>query len=1172
MAKRLGERRDLDSPELSAAGITGDEKLDLHGLREITLHGLARVILEDVNDVELAMVPEGSLLRITTKDVADNHLVTLVYPVADVVRTDLLPSPQWFSDPFRDMDRAMHERVRAKLERPISVSFKQTPLNDVVAYFRVLLQENLRFDRPELAGAGITGEERITLALNDIPGKTVLDEILRRVNDIELGYQIKDEVLTITTKEVADNTLDLRLYSLAGILYEVPEELIPRPQPGMWGWGMGMGGGFGGLGGGMGMGGMGGGFGGFGGGGMGMGGMGGGGGGFGGFGGGGFGGAGTGAGWIGGGGGSDGVAATSDSSVGPVGTSVSETGPVVTDKGSDANQVTAQAPTAETPTTQSATPTELLPAGDEPTEVVLQSKGGGGTGANYQAEINVLLNDTEGPWESIDGVGGPDPIPYRQSLSLFVRQTRRVHDEVAATLDRLRRLPPAGPLVRRARIPRITQNEPRGWKTNEIINCILNLTEGPWESIDGVGGPDPIPHQPSMSLVIRQTPRVHEEIYSLLADMRRSRVTAGRSTTAMRLSGVDDLARLRENLRLTDLPETPRRDGLPAVDQEELLLLERARRESIHGRQTWMHTRGAGGGRRVTLVVADPRLQLELSDHMLRADADQAAVAYPGVTLVELGAWGESVRRIADARFPWLLHRTNQELSQLFDIAMEQADAEGVMLRLGFPGTRAAYLLQRFTTAGQLIRTEAWLDDKRQYELQLDWDEAFPASPSHVVARDSEGKTLEEWQLTAADASAGVPAPADEWANFIIDDSRTNEGPYARAREALSRYDYARAGQILSDALVDRPDQPLLNLLLAWVDEFGGHPATVRTQQRETLARVVRSGAFDLARMVSAQNFPSLSDRDLYDLLLTMPEERRSSANYVELSDLAAALGRPLDALAHIEAAVARTPVESRDELRDRKLDHIAALLRLGRNDEAIRASEDVLSAQRNGISELVRIGDLFGNVGLTERADDYFVRAWQAADANRAAQADVLKREARWFAGARRWTILLKAAQADPADSRQRDALVKLVVGEMATADDAIIAGTLARLFPDPALATALRIREAELTPWPPHAAEIAVELFEARQLSADRFEWLVKTADAGGRYADVIRVLESSLHNGQRLDDAMRLRLVHAYGEVGRASDAARAQSDMKETPPAETPAGTAPSAGPGLGFFNF
>lgn len=40
----------------------------------------------------------------------------------------------------------------------------------------------------------------------------------------------------------------------------------------------------------------------------------------------------------------------------------------------------------------------------------------GGTGADFQSLIDLILEQTEGPWESIDGIGGPDPREYENGV------------------------------------------------------------------------------------------------------------------------------------------------------------------------------------------------------------------------------------------------------------------------------------------------------------------------------------------------------------------------------------------------------------------------------------------------------------------------------------------------------------------------------------------------------------------------------------------------------------------------------------------------------------------------------------------------------------------------------------------------------------------------------------
>ena len=100
------------------------------------------------------------------------------------------------------------------------------------------------------------------------------------------------------------------------------------------------------------------------------------------------------------------------------------------------------------------------------------------------------------------------------------------------------------------------------------------------------------------------------------------------------------------------------------------------------------------------------------------------------------------------------------------------------------------------------------------------------------------------------------------------------------------------------------------------------------------------------------------------------------------------------------------------------------------------------------------------------------------------------------------------------------------------------------------PPVAVLLRIREAELTAVPGHAAGIALTLDESGRLPAKRFEWLTRVANAGGRYDDTIRIIERRLRAGLMLDGDLRHHLIVACRQTGRDDLAQRAASDARES----------------------
>ena len=71
-------------------------------------------------------------------------------------------------------------------------------------------------------------------------------------------------------------------------------------------------------------------------------------------------------------------------------------------------------------------------------------------------------------------------------------------------------------------------------------------------------------------------------------------------------------------------------------------------------------------------------MELELSDCTLIAEGDQAKIVWPELKLIELGNWGEDVRRLADRLLPWMPHRTNEELARMFQVS--KTDSGRVLL------------------------------------------------------------------------------------------------------------------------------------------------------------------------------------------------------------------------------------------------------------------------------------------------------------------------------------------------------------------------------------------------------------------------------------------------------------------------------------------------------------
>jgi len=71
-----------------------------------------------------------------------------------------------------------------KLQQPISVPFKDTPLSDVIAYFTDAIDTQILLDLRALEDAAMSNDLPITIELSNLPAEAVLDLLLRR-NDLD---------------------------------------------------------------------------------------------------------------------------------------------------------------------------------------------------------------------------------------------------------------------------------------------------------------------------------------------------------------------------------------------------------------------------------------------------------------------------------------------------------------------------------------------------------------------------------------------------------------------------------------------------------------------------------------------------------------------------------------------------------------------------------------------------------------------------------------------------------------------------------------------------------------------------------------------------------------------------------------------------------------------------
>lgn len=118
--------------------------------------------------------------------------------------------------------REMNEnKLRQALEQVITVDFVDTPLRDVIDFISTSLQVSVVLDQRSLEAEGLAIDTPVSLALNGLHCRSVLDLLCQRLQGAA-AWMIADETLIITSTERAEAQLVTRVYGLSDLLEPAP--------------------------------------------------------------------------------------------------------------------------------------------------------------------------------------------------------------------------------------------------------------------------------------------------------------------------------------------------------------------------------------------------------------------------------------------------------------------------------------------------------------------------------------------------------------------------------------------------------------------------------------------------------------------------------------------------------------------------------------------------------------------------------------------------------------------------------------------------------------------------------------------------------------------------------------------------------------------------------------
>ena len=123
-----------------------------------------------------------------------------------------------------DISDPRERAIDSRLRQPISLNFKDTPLQEAIDTLTQLSGIQVLADKKALKEAHVNLDSPMTIKVENINMKNALNLML---NELGLTYTIEDEVLKITTPEYTKGRLVRVTYPVADLIVVVPDHPLP---------------------------------------------------------------------------------------------------------------------------------------------------------------------------------------------------------------------------------------------------------------------------------------------------------------------------------------------------------------------------------------------------------------------------------------------------------------------------------------------------------------------------------------------------------------------------------------------------------------------------------------------------------------------------------------------------------------------------------------------------------------------------------------------------------------------------------------------------------------------------------------------------------------------------------------------------------------------------------
>lgn len=122
------------------------------------------------------------------------------------------------------------QEIRQALQTRIGeVNFEEAPLDQILDWLNGIMQVNLHVQWRRLEDIGIERGTPIDMNLRDVSAECVLRLVVDEFPEVDVDYEILDNVLIISSREALQRRATTRVYDVRDVLRAIAAEAVPAP-------------------------------------------------------------------------------------------------------------------------------------------------------------------------------------------------------------------------------------------------------------------------------------------------------------------------------------------------------------------------------------------------------------------------------------------------------------------------------------------------------------------------------------------------------------------------------------------------------------------------------------------------------------------------------------------------------------------------------------------------------------------------------------------------------------------------------------------------------------------------------------------------------------------------------------------------------------------------------